>query len=78
LFSTIDHDTHRMRRAALLPYFGTAYVRKMQPNFQERLDVLLRRMSGFKDTDEAVNANCMFAAFSNGKTSGRITTTVVN
>jgi len=59
-----------MRRAALLPFFSTAYVRKMQPYFQERLDVLLRRMSGFKDTNEAVNANCMFAAFSNGEASG--------
>ncbi|KAF2690140.1 cytochrome P450 [Lentithecium fluviatile CBS 122367] len=65
LFSTIDHDIHRMRRAALLPFFSTSYVRKMQPHFQERLDVLLRRISGFKDTGEAVNANCMFAAFSN-------------
>lgn len=56
-----------MRRAALLPYFSTAYVRSLQPIIQERLDVLLRRMSAFKDTDVAVNANCMFAAFSNGK-----------
>ncbi|KAI0387436.1 cytochrome P450 [Hypomontagnella monticulosa] len=64
LFSTMDHDTHRMRRAALLPFFSPSYVRKLQPVFQERMDVLLRRMSDFKDTDEAVNANCMFAAFS--------------
>jgi len=78
LFSTIDHDVHRIRRAALLPYFSTAYVRKLQPDFQERLDVLLRRMSGFKDTDEAVNANCMFAAFSNGKMTGKITTKEAN
>ena len=42
-------------------------MRKLQPDFQERLDVMLSRMSGFKDTDEPVNANCMFAAFSNGK-----------
>jgi len=67
-----------MRRAALLPFFSTSYVRKLQPDFQERLDVLLKRMSGFKDTDEAVNANCMFAAFSNGKTTGKKTTKEAN
>ena len=78
MFSTIDHDVHRMRRAALLPYFSTAYVRRLQPDFQERLEVLLRRLSGFKDTDEAVNANCMFAAFSNGKMTGKITTKEAN
>lgn len=71
LFSTIDHDVHKMRRAALLPFFSTAYTRKLQPDFQERLDVLLRRMASFKDTDQAVNANCMFAAFSNGRTARR-------
>ncbi|GIJ86405.1 hypothetical protein Asppvi_005293 [Aspergillus pseudoviridinutans] len=65
LFSTIDHDIHRMRRAALLPFFSNSYVRKMQPDVQERLDVLFKRMASFKDTDEPVNANCVFAAFSN-------------
>lgn len=69
LFSTIDHDIHRMRRTALLPFFSTSYVRKLQPEFQERLDVMLKRMAEFKDMDEPVNANCMFAAFSNGKQS---------
>ncbi|OCK75372.1 cytochrome P450 [Lepidopterella palustris CBS 459.81] len=64
LFSTMEHDIHRMRRAALLPFFSPTYVRKLQPIFQDRLDVLLRRMADFKDTDKAVNANCMFAAFS--------------
>ncbi|GIJ99636.1 hypothetical protein Aspvir_003637 [Aspergillus viridinutans] len=73
LFSTIDHDIHRMRRTALLPFFSTQYVRKMQPDVQERLDVMFKRMSGFKDTDEPVNANCMFAAFSNGERTREIT-----
>jgi hypothetical protein len=67
LFSTMDHNLHKMRRAALLPYFSPTHVRKLQPLIQERLDVLLERMAGFKDTDEPVNANCMFAAFSNGE-----------
>jgi cytochrome P450 len=57
LFSTVSHDVHRMRRAALLPYFSPSHVRKLQPAFQEILDVLLRRLSDLKDTDEPVNAN---------------------
>ena len=69
----MDHDLHRMRRAALLPFFSTAYVRKMQPDFQERIDVLLRRMASFKDTNEPMNANCIFAALSNGKTAESLT-----
>lgn len=67
LFSTIEHDTHRMRRAALLPFFSPSYVRKLQPMFQERIDVLLARIANLKDTEQAVNANCLFAAFSNGE-----------
>lgn len=57
-----------MRRVALNPYFSTLYVRKLQPVIQERLNVLLQRMAEFKDTDFAVNANCMYAALSNGMT----------
>ncbi|CAH0020670.1 unnamed protein product [Clonostachys rhizophaga] len=64
LFSTMDHDIHRKRRAALLPYFSPTYARRLQPIFQERLNVMLERLVSFKDTDVAVNANCMFAAFS--------------
>jgi hypothetical protein len=53
---------------ALSSSFSAAYVRKLQPEIQERLDVLLQRMAEFKDTDQAINANCMYAALSNGKT----------
>ncbi len=56
-----------MRRAALLPFFSPSYVRRLQPMFQERLDVLLARMAALKDTEQAVNASCLFAAFSNGE-----------
>ncbi|KAL4993160.1 cytochrome P450 [Aspergillus recurvatus] len=65
LFSTIDHDTHRMRRAALLPFFSPSYMRKLEPEVRERLDVLLERLGALEDTGETVNANCVFAAFSN-------------
>ncbi|KAI9663816.1 MAG: hypothetical protein M1821_007306 [Bathelium mastoideum] len=63
--ATVDHDTHRIRRVALLPSFSTSYVRKLQPVIQERLNVLLQRIVDFKDTNQTVNANCMYAALSN-------------
>jgi hypothetical protein len=34
---------------------------------QERVDVLLKRVKGYKDTREVLNASCMFGAFTNGK-----------
>ena len=67
LFATIEHDLHRVRRAALAPYFSVADVRRLQPAIQERVDVLLSRINGFRDTDEVLNASCMFAALTNGK-----------
>ena len=43
VFGTPGHDLHRMRRAALAPYFSMASVRRLQPVIQERVDVLLER-----------------------------------
>ncbi|KAI8625210.1 cytochrome P450 [Xylariaceae sp. FL1651] len=64
-FGTVEHDLHHKRRSALQPYFSTASVRRLQPVMQERIDVLLKRMNGFKDTDEVFSATSMFSAFTN-------------
>lgn len=66
-FATVEHDLHRMRRAPLLPFFSIASVRRLQPVIQERVDVLLWRLKGYKDTGEVLNTSCMFAAMANGK-----------
>lgn len=55
-----------MRRTALQPYFSSTDVRRLQPVLQERVNVMLRRMNGFRDTSEVLNASCMFAAYTNG------------
>ncbi|KAH7136179.1 cytochrome P450 [Dendryphion nanum] len=65
VFATVEHDLHRKRRAALLPYFSMASVRRLQPVIQERIDVLLNRMKGFRDGMDIVNASCMFSALTN-------------
>lgn len=65
VFATVEHDLHRKRRAALSPYFSMASVRRLQPVIQERIDVMLRRMKDFRDTDHVLNASCMFSALTN-------------
>ncbi len=67
VFATVEHELHRKRRSALLPYFSMAGVRRLQPVIQERVDVMLRRMKEFRNTDEVLNASCMFSALTNGK-----------
>ncbi|GAW22252.1 hypothetical protein ANO14919_117880 [Xylariales sp. No.14919] len=65
VFSTVQHELHRMRRSALNPYFSMASVTRLQPVIQERLDVMLKRMNEFKNTDEVLNMSYMFSALGN-------------
>jgi len=65
VFGTPQHDLHKMRRAALSPFFSMASVRRLQPVIQERVDVLLERLKGFRDTGEVLMASWAFAAFTN-------------
>jgi hypothetical protein len=66
-----------MRRAALSPYFSMASVRRLQPVIQERIDVLLERLRGFreggsgseKNAGEVLMASWAFAALTNGELS---------
>ncbi|KAI0442185.1 cytochrome P450 [Xylaria telfairii] len=62
VFSTVQHELHRMRRAALNPYFSMASVTRLQPVIQERLNVMLKRMNDFKNTDQVLNLSYMFSA----------------
>ncbi|KAF2728852.1 cytochrome P450 [Polyplosphaeria fusca] len=65
VFSTIQHELHRQRRSALNPYFSMANVRRLVPVIQERLGVMMERMSEFKKTGEVLNVSCMFSALGN-------------
>ena len=64
--STVPHDVHRMRRAALNPLFSKAKIRQMQPVIQERVDAVLDRLDGFKKSGDVVNLKLAFAAFTAG------------
>lgn len=65
--STIKHDHHRARRAALSPYFSMVNVRKLQPVLDERVRQLIERIRGFKDPDgKVLELNHLYSAFTNG------------
>ncbi|TAQ87580.1 hypothetical protein B7494_g4085 [Chlorociboria aeruginascens] len=65
VFATVDHDLHRKRRAALAPFFSMQSVRRLYPLIQERVDVLVMRLRGFRDTGEVLMASWAFAALTN-------------
>ncbi|PYH29500.1 cytochrome P450 [Aspergillus neoniger CBS 115656] len=64
-FSTIEHDLHRMRRSALSPFFSKASVRRLQPVIWEKVDKLLERLHGLRNTGHPVRMDIAYAAFTN-------------
>ena len=68
MFSTVSHDQHKARRAALNRFFSMASVRRLQPVIEERVQQLVARIRGFKDrTEDVMKVDYAFAAFTNGK-----------
>lgn len=65
-FSTVDHDVHRIRRAALNPFFSKAKVRALQERIEDVFGRLLRRVEEFKTTGEPMLLGLAFTAVSNG------------
>jgi len=66
MFGSVDHDTHRIRRAAVNPFFSKGAVRKLQPVVDERIEALLGRFREFQDSSQPMTLNYAFAAFTNG------------
>lgn len=67
MFSTVGHDQHKARRAALNRFFSMVSVRRLQPVVEERVQRLIERFRGFKDADgEVMKIDYAFAAFTNG------------
>lgn len=66
-FATVTHEKHRMRRAALSPFFSMASVRRLQPMIEERLDRLLERFVEFQASEEIMAVSLTYAAFTNGR-----------
>ncbi|KAJ9607386.1 hypothetical protein H2200_008459 [Cladophialophora chaetospira] len=64
-FATPDHTLHRMRRAALNPYFSKAKVRQLQPRIQSSLDNLLTRFHEFQESGKPMTVSLAYAALAN-------------
>jgi Cytochrome P450 len=62
-FSSIPHAIHRMRRAALNPFFSKKSVNELTPTIQAKIHQLCARLKGFKGTGAPVNMVHAYSAF---------------
>ncbi|KAG7006351.1 hypothetical protein G7Y79_00015g039410 [Physcia stellaris] len=62
-FGTVDHDLHRMRRAAINPFFSKQKVTALQPVIQHLSEKLCAKFEKCKGTEEVVPLECAFDAF---------------
>lgn len=65
-FGTPNHDLHRIRRAALNPFFSKVKVRSLQPRIEKVLDSLAQRLVGFLNSGEPLSMSSAYAAAING------------
>ncbi|KAJ4387870.1 hypothetical protein N0V93_008473 [Gnomoniopsis smithogilvyi] len=66
VFSTVDHDLHRLRRTALNPFFSAAKVRELQPVIEAQVDNVLRRLDEHARASEGpLDLIVVFSAFTN-------------
>jgi cytochrome P450 len=63
VFSTIAHDHHRLRRAALNPLFSKRRIRELEPEIQRHLDRLCERLDEFCKSGQVLNIGLAFAVF---------------
>jgi len=70
---TNPHDLHRVRRAALNPFFSKMSVRNLQPLMDAKLDFFVERFEEFQKTGEVMTVNIAFAALTNGTHEARRT-----
>jgi hypothetical protein len=64
---TVDHNHHRLRRAALDSFFSARNIRQLQPVLDERAGALLRRLDrDAKASSQSVDLVYLFSAFTNG------------
>jgi len=66
LIGTLGHDEHRVRRAALAPYFSKQSVRALQPLVDRNMAILLHRLREFAQSGATMKLDDAFAALTNG------------
>ena len=61
-FGTIEHDLHRIRRAALSPFFSKSSVQRLEPTVQNVVDKLMNRLKDLRGSGTTVNLIDAFSA----------------
>ncbi|KAI9843443.1 MAG: hypothetical protein M1838_002619 [Thelocarpon superellum] len=61
-FSTVSHDLHRRRRAALSTFFSKRSVTRLEPMIQGAVDHLCARLRGFQPSGEPLNLGHAWSA----------------
>ena len=59
----MDHDLHRLRRAAINPFFSKQKVAALQPVIQRLVDKLCAKLEASRGTGEVIPIECAFDAF---------------
>ena len=63
-FSTAEHSIHRMRRAAINPFFSKRKISQYSPNIQVHMDRVCQRVSSeFLANGSVLTLNNMWGAF---------------
>lgn len=57
-----DHDIHRLRRAALNPYFSRQAITRIEPVVKNKLETLCRRLEESMKTNKSVDVELAFMA----------------
>ncbi|KAL8649988.1 MAG: hypothetical protein Q9226_005334, partial [Calogaya cf. arnoldii] len=61
-FATPGHELHRIRRAALAPFFSTKCVQRLEPSVQSVIDKLIERLREFRGTGRVINTLHVYTA----------------
>ena len=63
MHGTLDHYAHRMRRAALNPFFSKQKISSLTPIIQAQIEKLSSRLDGFVDSGKVVPIGAAYSAF---------------
>jgi hypothetical protein len=61
--ATVDHDLHRVRRAAINPFFSKSNVRKLENIIQLKASKVLDYMIALEDTGKPLTLTHLYGAF---------------
>lgn len=62
IFGTIHHDQHRVRRAALNPFFSPAALHKLEPLIQDYIDRIIAVFRRYQSSGDVIHLKPAFGA----------------